>query len=184
VTDWDHAAMALGQFLTELRALDPTTGQPSGPANALRGAQLRQLDDWMRAAIVALSDLYDPGRLTVLWNEAVAVPDWLGRPVWVHGDLHGANILVRGGMVTGVIDFGLVSIGDPACDLAPAWTFLPAISRDAFRLAAGLDEAAWQRGKGWGLYAGAIALAHHRNGNPVLRAMGERAIAAVLKAAD
>ena len=180
VTDWDHAALALGQLLIQLRALDPARGQPSSPANALRGASLRALDSWMRSAIAALSDRYDPAHLTELWEQALAVPDWAGPPVWVHGDLHGANILLRDGNVAGVIDFGLVSVGDPACDLAPAWTFLPAAQREVFRSAAGLDEASWQRGKGWGLYAGAIALAHHRNGNPVLNAMGKRAIAAVL----
>ena len=146
----------------------------------MRGAPLHRLDPWMRTAIGVLSDLYDPSRLTELWEEALAVPEWPGAPVWVHGDLHGANILLRDGKVSGVIDFGLVSLGDPACDLAPAWTFLPAAQRDAFRSAAGLDELSWQRGKGWGLYAGTVALAYHRDGNPVLRGMGARAIAAVL----
>ncbi|HEX4848984.1 MAG TPA: aminoglycoside phosphotransferase family protein [Novosphingobium sp.] len=180
VTEWDHAASALGRFLAELRALDTAGGQASGPANAWRGAPLRKVDSWMRQAIAALDGLADPARLTRLWDEALAVPEWTGAPVWVHGDLHGANILVRGGRVAGVIDFGLVSIGDPACDLAPAWTFLPAAQRETFLQATGLDSAARQRGKGWALYAGAIALAHHRSGNPVLSAMGSRALAAVL----
>jgi aminoglycoside phosphotransferase (APT) family kinase protein len=180
VTDWDHAALALGQFLTGLRALDPTLGQPSGPANALRGTSLHRLDSLMRPAFAALSDLYDLARLTKLWDDALAVPEWMDAPVWVHGDLHGANILLRDGKVAGVIDFGLVSVGDPACDLAPAWTFLPSAQRDAFRLAVGLDEVSWLRGKGWGLYAGVIALARHRIGNSVLNSMGQRAIAAVL----
>jgi aminoglycoside phosphotransferase (APT) family kinase protein len=180
VTDWGHAASSLGRFLTQLRALDPALGQASGPANALRGTPLRALDGIVRGAIGGLSDFYDPARLTELWEQALAVPEWVGPPVWVHGDLHGANILLRDGKVAGVIDFGLVSVGDPACDLAPAWTFLPPAQREVFRSAAGLDEASWQRGKGWGLYAGAVARAFHRNGNPVLNAMGARAIAAVL----
>jgi aminoglycoside phosphotransferase (APT) family kinase protein len=178
--DWSEAAERLGRFVAALRRCDPAGGALSGPKNAWRGAPLAALDGWMRAAISSIADWYDPAQLSALWAEALAAPVWNGPPVWVHGDLHAGNLLVRDGRLVAVIDFGLLSLGDPACDLAPAWTFFPAEQRIVFRRAAGLDEAAWRRGRGWALYAGAIALAHHGATNPQLAAMGRKAVSAVL----
>ena len=180
VADWGAAAVALGRFVAQLRTCETAGGLPSERSNALRGAPLTRLDGWMRGAIGALADIYESRALLAHWEEALAVPKWIEPPVWIHGDLHPANIILRAGRITGVIDFGLASLGDPACDLAPAWTFLPASRRQAFREAAGLDDAAWRRGKGWGLYCGVIALAHHGERNPALARMARRAIAAVL----
>ena len=49
-------------------------------------------------------------------------PSWPGPPLWVHGDLHPANLLVTAdGTLRAVLDFGDVTAGDPAVDLATAW---------------------------------------------------------------
>lgn len=72
-------------------------------------------------------------------------------PVWVHGDLAQGNLLAVDGHLSAVIDFGTLAVGDPACDLLPAWTFLPAEARGAFRAALDVDDATWARGRGWGL---------------------------------
>lgn len=181
--DWGKAALALGEFVRCLRAQDPGGGPVSSRANALRGAPLATLDSWMREAIAMLAGKYDAATLNTHWQTALAVPEWIGPPVWVHGDLHAANILLREGKVAAVIDFGLVSLGDPACGLALAWTTLPAANREAFFAATALDPAARARGKGWALYAGAVALAHHPD-NPALAAMGRRALDAILIAGD
>ena len=47
---------------------------------------------------------------------------WQGPPVWLHGDLHPANVVVSDGTLSGVIDFGELCAGDPATDLAAAST--------------------------------------------------------------
>lgn len=180
VADWTVTACALGEFVAAMRDCDTGAGAVSGPRSAYRGAGLVAVDGWMRGAITAIADLFDAKAMTAAWEVALAVPPWPGPPGWVHGDLHPANLIVRDGRLAAVIDFGLASLGDPACDLAPAWTFLPAPSREAFRVAAGLDAAAWQRGRGWALYAGAIALAHYRETNPTLARMGRAAVAEVL----
>jgi aminoglycoside phosphotransferase (APT) family kinase protein len=52
---------------------------------------------------------------------ALAAPRWAEPPVWVHGDLHPANILVRRGRISGVLDFGDLTAGDPAADLSVRW---------------------------------------------------------------
>ena len=59
-----------------------------------------------------------------------------------------------------VIDFGTCGVGDPACDLAIAWTFLYGRSRAAFRAGLGLDAATWARGRGWALWKALITLAN------------------------
>ena len=46
------------------------------------------------------------------------------KPVWVHGDVAPGNLLVKDGKLCAVIDFGILGVGDPACDAAMAWTFL------------------------------------------------------------
>src|SRR5690242_17543863 len=72
----------------------------------------------------------EPGSFHGVWEAALAVPAWAGRPVWMHGDLHPANLLVEGRELSAVIDFGLLGVGDPACDLVVAWAYLSAESRD------------------------------------------------------
>jgi aminoglycoside phosphotransferase (APT) family kinase protein len=51
-----------------------------------------------------------------------------------------------------VIDFGTCGVGDPACDLAIAWTLLTADGRLAFRERLSVGAAAWARGRGWALW--------------------------------
>lgn len=55
-----------------------------------------------------------------LADEAVAAPDGEDPPVWLHGDLHPAHVVVSDGALAGVIDFGDMCAGDPAVDLAAA----------------------------------------------------------------
>jgi hypothetical protein len=49
-----------------------------------------------------------------VWAQAVAAPAWEDAPVWLHGDLHPANVIVSDGTLSGVIDFGELCAGDPA----------------------------------------------------------------------
>jgi aminoglycoside phosphotransferase (APT) family kinase protein len=76
--------------------------------------------------------------------------------VWVHGDVTNSNLLVRDGRLCAVLDFGCSAVGDPACDLAIAWTFFTGDGRRAFRDALALDEGTWARGRGWALWKALI----------------------------
>ncbi|UGT61722.1 aminoglycoside phosphotransferase family protein [Nocardia asteroides] len=81
---------------------------------------------------------------------ALAVPGWQRPPVWLHGDLHPANVIVRDGTLAGVIDFGDMCAGDPATDLSAAWIVLPAGASSRFFDAYGpVDEATVARARGW-----------------------------------
>jgi len=73
--------------------------------------------------------------------------------------------LVRDGSLSGVLDFGDLTAGDPATDLAVAWMLLPRPARQTFReLTCGaggwLDGDAWTRGRAWALALGAAYLAN------------------------
>ncbi|WP_432523237.1 phosphotransferase [Kineococcus sp. SYSU DK006] len=73
---------------------------------------------------------------------------WDRVPVRFHGDVAAGDLLLRDGRPAAVVDFGTCGIGDPACDLAGAWTLLDAAGREAFRDRLGADEGTWARGRG------------------------------------
>ncbi len=102
-----------------------------------------------------LSDEIDGGAAAEVW-EAALEATWHGPPVWVHGDVAASNLLVADGLLVGVVDFGCSAVGDPACDVAIAWTFLVGESRAAFRGRLALDDLTWARGRGWALWKALI----------------------------
>jgi aminoglycoside phosphotransferase (APT) family kinase protein len=99
-----------------------------------------------------------------VWDAALA-SEWHRAPVWVHGDVSASNLLVSEGRLSAVIDFGSSGVGDPACDLVIAWTFLEGESRDTFRRILSLDRATWARARGWALWKALITLVQHRSTN-------------------
>jgi aminoglycoside phosphotransferase (APT) family kinase protein len=116
-----------------------------------------------------------------VWRAALAVRTWNGPPLWLHGDLHPANILVSGGRLSAVIDFGDVTAGDPATDLSVAWMLLPTGVHAAFRSGytamsgSVLDDDSWERARGWALALSVAVLARSAD-NPLMAAIGRRTI--------
>ena len=76
--------------------------------------------------------MVDVAAVTAAWDAALQVPAWTGTPLWVHGDLSPQNLLCVDGRLNAVIDWGGLGVGDPACDLLPAWNLLPADARNVF----------------------------------------------------
>ena len=93
-----------------------------------------------------------------LWEAALAAC-WTGPALWLHGDVAAGNLLLRDGTLCAVIDFGGMAVGDPACDLAIAWTLFDPASRQVFRDTLGADDGMWVRGRGWALWKALIVLA-------------------------
>jgi aminoglycoside phosphotransferase (APT) family kinase protein len=179
IADLSEFAIALAQFLIALQRIDATGGPPPGQHNFFRGGPLAIYDGETRQAIATLEGQIDTDAVTAVWQAALAAT-WQGSPVWVHGDVSAENLLVRNSQLSAVIDFGSSAVGDPACDLAIAWTLLQGDSRDAFRAALPLDRATWARGRGWTLWKGLITLAEHLNTNPLEAEKASRVIDAVL----
>jgi aminoglycoside phosphotransferase (APT) family kinase protein len=176
VTDVREAAVSLGGFVAALHSVEASGGPAPGRHNSFRGEPLAARDDETRAAIAELRGLIDGDAATAVWEGALEAPAWEGPPIWLHGDLHAANLLVRGARLSGVIDFGCLGIGDPACDAMVAWTYLTAGTRPVFRDAIRADDATWDRGRGWALSFGLVALPYYRDTNPVLAGIARYAI--------
>lgn len=122
-----------------------------------RGEPLATMDALTRENIDrcrALGDCdLDLDAATRVWEEAMRLPGATTRPApgWYHGDLAAENLLVRDGTLTAVLDFGGLSIGDPAVDLSVAWEVLDPPARETFRQELVVDDATWQRGRAWAL---------------------------------
>ncbi|WUH99455.1 aminoglycoside phosphotransferase family protein [Spirillospora sp. NBC_00431] len=159
IDDPVEAAKELGEFVVALQGVDPSGGPAPERSNAFRGVPMGDPADSLavegrvRPGIAALEGVADVAAVTAVWESALAAPAWDGPPVWIHGDLDMGNLLAAGGRLSAVIDFGTLAVGDPACDLLAAWTFLPAGAREVYRDVLGVDEATWARGRGWGLAA-------------------------------
>ena len=148
-----------------MQQIDPTDGPIAGLHNFFRGGPLTVYDTETRKAIAALKGTIDTHAATATW-EAALKATWLGPPVWVYGDISPGNLLVRAGQLCAVIDFGGLGVGDPACDLAIAWTLFSGESRSTFRTALDVEDAAWARGRGWALWKALITVAGNVDDNP------------------
>ena len=163
VTDLDRFARDLADVLVALQRIDPAGGPPAGEHSFFRGASLATYDAETRTTIAALSDRLDAGRAMAIWEQALEAR-WPGPQVWVHGDVTAANLLVVDGRLSGLIDFGCCAVGDPACDLAIAWTFFEGASREIFLDGLDADEGARRRGRGWALWKALITVSSAGDG--------------------
>jgi aminoglycoside phosphotransferase (APT) family kinase protein len=176
LVDPNQAATELAQFIAALQRIDSMDGPPAGPHNFFRGVPLAMRDAPTRTAIASLHDMVDVEAATAAWETALQVPSWSHPPVWVHGDLQSGNLLCSHGRLSAVIDFGGLGVGDPACDLMVAWNLFLAESRKVFRATLHVDDATWERGRGWALSFGLIALPYYQHTNPVLAGIARHAI--------
>jgi aminoglycoside phosphotransferase (APT) family kinase protein len=158
------AASDLARFLRALHRPAPH----DAPRNPVRGVPLDARDASLRKHLAALTGRVDRAAVIETWERLRATKPWQGAPLWIHGDLHPGNLLMRAGRLSGVLDFGDLAAGDPATDLSVAWMLLRGDARSAFHeLACGadgwLDADTWTRGRAWALALGAAFLAHATN---------------------
>jgi aminoglycoside phosphotransferase (APT) family kinase protein len=179
IDDLHRFATMLGRFLSALQQIEPAGGPPPGQHNFFRGGPLATYDGETRDAIASLHGKIDTDAVTAVWESALKAT-WHGTPVWLHGDVSAENLLVRGGRLRAVIDFGSSAVGDPASDLTIAWTLFSEESREAFRAALPVDRATWARGRGWALWKGLITLAEHIDTDPSEAGNARRAIDEIL----
>lgn len=164
IPDLSEFAATLAQFLRTLQRIDATDGPLPGPHSFYRGGALTTYDAEVRQSIAALKGKMDTDAATEVWETALATT-WEGSPVWVHGDISAGNLLVKEGKLCAVIDFGQLTVGDPACDLTLAWTFFKGPSREVFRQMLPLDAGTWARGRAWTLWKALITAAGLTNSN-------------------
>jgi aminoglycoside phosphotransferase (APT) family kinase protein len=182
LTDPHSLATDLAGFIGALHRIDAAGGPPAG-----RGVPLRDREEVTRTSLARVRDLVDAGQIAVdtaavsrAWEAALRAPVWKDAPVWIHADITPGNVLVDNGRLNAVIDFGALGVGDPACDLLVAWNLLSADTRRVFRETLGVDDAQWERGRGWAVSVALVALPYYHVRNPALAANSLRVLEQVL----
>src|ERR1700722_1353063 len=113
--DLNHFAADLAEFLKELQAIDTSNGPSPGKHNFYRGGELSFYHEEARTALKELKSVLPTDKLNNIWQAALG-SKWTKENVWVHGDIAVGNLLVKSGKLCGIIDFGMLGIGDPSCD--------------------------------------------------------------------
>jgi aminoglycoside phosphotransferase (APT) family kinase protein len=172
LADSAESARELARFLSALQL-----NTPDGVPERMVGEPLALRDEATRTAIGRTAGVFDARAMTELWEAALDAPAWSRPPVWFHGDFHTGNLLTVDGVLSAVIDFGELGVGDPAArDLMAAFTLLSPKSRKAFRAELGVDDHTWTRGRGWALATGLNAYASYAATDPGVAAQTTRQI--------
>lgn len=169
-------AERLGAFVAALHQPAP----PDAPVNPYRGQPIAELRPRVVANVELLGSHVDGPSVLASFERLAAVDDWSGEPLWLHGDLHSANMVVCDGSICAVLDFGDITSGDPAVDLAFAWMLFDDDARSVLRTAAGgIDDATWSRAQAWAVHFALLYLLNSADNERFAR-MGRSLLAAVL----
>lgn len=173
--DLERAAVDLARFIKALQQCDPTGGPEAGPETWFRGLPLKIRVEFLKPWIEKLDGQFS--EQVDLWYELVQVPEWDRPPVWFHGD-YSWNLIARDRKIVGVID-SPYGVGDPACDLMPAWELFRGDARKLFFDEVGLDDATIARSRGNVLAPALIGVTYYKD-IPHLRANALNALESVL----
>lgn len=159
-------AVDLAKFLKVLQSIKHVDGPAPGQHNWWRGDHVSVYDKGAREQIAKLADIIDAEKAVNLWVNACKTK-WHKPPVWIHGDFAVGNMLLKEGKLSAIIDFGGMALGDPACDLVIAWTFLTGKARETFIYEMAQDEATWLRARAWTLWKATFELCQLEDKNSV-----------------
>jgi aminoglycoside phosphotransferase (APT) family kinase protein len=174
----EQEGVALGHFLKALHRQAPR----HAPISDCRGGPLSTRADLVTFRAQRLAHDFDwiARDILPIWEEGLAAPPENLR-TWLHGDLHPRNVLMRGGKMAAVIDWGDMCAGDPATDLAALWMLLPnpksrALAIDVYKP----TQPTLLRAKSWAVTWGLLLLDTGRVDNPNHAAIGEAILRQVL----
>ncbi len=165
----------LAQFVAELRQIDV-----SGAPRSRRDFSMKVRDVSAGEAIESLGENVDADAVTSAWEAALEAPEWDGIPVWTHGDLLPPNLLVKADRLSAAIDFGNMGDGDPAVDVVAAWSVLDDEGRTLFRSILDVDDATWDRARGFALHQALLIIPYYRETHPDFVAMAIRTVEEIL----
>lgn len=142
-----ESVAGLAEFLRALHRQAPANA-PKNPDRGIPFADFaHNTDGWFDV----IADYQGAERIREIFDEAAAAPAWAGPPLWLHGDLHPANVVVQDGTLSGIVDFGELCAGDPATDLSAAWILLPSAAAvgQFFDSYGEVDDPTVARARGW-----------------------------------
>jgi aminoglycoside phosphotransferase (APT) family kinase protein len=149
-------AVTIASFLRALH----TPAPDNAPLNAVRGVPLSDRAETVEVRLERLRETTSTitPQVKAAWYRALAAES-ADRISWLHGDLHPRNVLVRDGKLSGVIDWGDITSGDVATDLACVWMlFDDQRARNEALGLYGTSEAERARAMGWAVLFGAVLL--------------------------
>jgi aminoglycoside phosphotransferase (APT) family kinase protein len=178
-------AASFGRFLAQVH----TPAPPEAPANPYRGVPLEARADGFAQRLERLSGLdtgLDPRvtltRVREIFERGMQAP-LEHDALWLHGDLHPKNVLCDAGRLAGVVDWGDLTGGDPASDLASAWMLFPTAAHDALWASySRLSPALWTRARAWAAVFGVIFLDTGLANDPSFKAVGTTTLGRVCEA--
>jgi len=158
--DIDHPnadeAIHFANFLKTLHQPAPT----NAPTNLYRGVPLsvRAADTEDRMSRLAKNTSVITTKIKRIWTDALET-SFTQNNCWLHGDLHPRNIVVNNGEIQAVIDWGDLTSGDVATDLASCWMIFHQVEvrQQAIEVYAPSPMEAI-RAKGWAVFFAVILL--------------------------
>jgi aminoglycoside phosphotransferase (APT) family kinase protein len=172
-----NQARQLALFLRSLHLIAPA----NAPLNSVRGVPLNKRATAIEQRMQRLENKTDLITKTIrnIWQRALNTPIDVGAK-WLHGDLHPGNILVKKGMIVGIIDWGDITSGDIATDLACIWMlFNNRRARQEAIAQYSMSEQTLQRAKGWAIYFAITLLEVGLIDNPRQAITGEQTLRCV-----
>jgi aminoglycoside phosphotransferase (APT) family kinase protein len=161
----DHAADTLAAFLRALHVEAPADA-PGASDFGTHPKDSRGGFEHFLGAVDLGGFGFAEDDIRAVWDDAAATPEWPGPRVWVHGDLHPANVVVADGTLAGIVDFGALFAGDPAWDLGAAWLLLPQGCASRFFDSYGqADEATVRRARGLAAMKSLFLMVMGQNGD-------------------
>ena len=148
-------AQSLGKFLKSLQNIDPSNGPIAGEHNFFRGGNLKVYESMVWDSSKRLKDVFPKEVIESLWNLATE-SQYEGKSFWIHGDMASGNVLIKDNRINGIIDFGQLGVGDPACDYVMAWTYFESDSKRVFLEELQCDTNMKNRAMGWALWKALI----------------------------
>lgn len=143
--------------ISTLEAVTDFEGLEPGQHNWWCGDHVSIYDKGVREQIADLAEIIDASKALALWDWASATK-WNKTRIWIHGGFAIGNMLMDGGKLSAAIDFGGSTVGDPACALVIAWTYLAGKAREIFMRAMGLDADTWVHARAWALWKATFEL--------------------------
>ena len=169
----EDQAERFADFLLALHQPAPT----EAPPNPVRGVPLSVRVENTEERMIRVREKTDllNNALESLWEAALAAPRSTDR-VWLHGDLHAQNVLVDpAGAFSAIIDWGDMTAGDAATDLAGTWALLdsPTARRRVLARYAP-DPDLLLRAQGWSILFGVVLVDSGLINSPRHAAAGQK----------
>jgi aminoglycoside phosphotransferase (APT) family kinase protein len=173
-----HQAKPFASFLRALHEPAPF----NAPSNSVRGVPLNQRAAFVEERMQRLEKKTNliSQKIKNAWNMALSAPMDV-QAKWLHGDLHPRNILVENGAIVGIIDWGDITSGDSATDLAAIWMLFAdrKARQQVIAEYEDVSDTTLQRAKGWAIFFGVVLIDTGLIDNPRNALIGARTLGRV-----